>query len=193
MVERMIVPVDDVLLSQRLNDAVGVHDREAQNICHLPLRQRKLEAPAVNAIDGLQPEVELAENVCKVGRVGKSPHLISAPPVCLLRSAPDYWMACPSVMRPFEAKGDRCVCLGGAVARMVAATEDYQVTFSDASDAQLAAFNPLAGITMSLVDINNHGGLVSLLKGSTHSGRQFDCFQGEQTLPFSVAFDRTGS
>ncbi|MFN7023753.1 MAG: saccharopine dehydrogenase C-terminal domain-containing protein [Pseudorhizobium sp.] len=55
--------------------------------------------------------------------------------------------------------------IGGAVARMLAATKDYQVTLSDANDAHLAGFNSLAGITTSLVDINDHTSLVSLLTG----------------------------
>ncbi|MBD8653555.1 MAG: saccharopine dehydrogenase family protein [Alphaproteobacteria bacterium] len=55
--------------------------------------------------------------------------------------------------------------IGGAVARMLAATKDYQVTLSDANDAQLAGFNSLDGITTSLVDIKDHTSLVSLLTG----------------------------
>lgn len=55
--------------------------------------------------------------------------------------------------------------IGGAVARMLAATKDYQVTLSDANDAQLAGFNSLGGITTSLIDIKDHASLVSLLTG----------------------------
>ncbi len=56
--------------------------------------------------------------------------------------------------------------IGGAVARMLAATKDYEVTLTDASEAQLAAFSPLAGIKTSLVDIKDHASLVSLLEGA---------------------------
>lgn len=54
--------------------------------------------------------------------------------------------------------------IGGAVARMLAATKDYEVTLTDASEAQLAAFSPLAGIKTSLVDIKDHASLVSLFE-----------------------------
>ncbi|MCF6369645.1 saccharopine dehydrogenase family protein [Rhizobium halophilum] len=56
--------------------------------------------------------------------------------------------------------------IGGAVARMLAATKDYEVTLTDASEAQLAAFSPLAVIKTSLVDIKDHASLVSLFEGT---------------------------
>ena len=65
-----LADIDDAVLAQLLDDAVGVHRRDPQGLADLLLGQRKFERSGVHVSGDLQPPAQLQHDVAEPGRCG---------------------------------------------------------------------------------------------------------------------------